>query len=82
MKKIDKNYEGQIPLYKYWLQERVTWEIVTLRKPVSTEAKRCENFPCYPLVQSVFILLYRMLIKYIVYTTFGLKTSRSSEYLS
>ena len=29
IKKIDKNYEGQIPLYKYWLQERVTWEIVT-----------------------------------------------------
>ena len=26
-------------LYKYWLYERVIWEIVTLGKPMSTEAK-------------------------------------------
>ena len=35
-----------------------------------------DNFPCYPLVQSIFIILYWMLIKwlYIVYITFGLQT--------
>ena len=26
-------------LYKYWLRERVTWEIATPTKPMSTEAK-------------------------------------------
>ena len=29
-----------ISFYKYWLQERVTWGIVTPRKPMSTEAKQ------------------------------------------
>ena len=75
-------------LYKYWLHERVTWEIVTLIKPMSTEAKprltlvfegwhwfsRGDNFPRYPLVQSIFIILYWMWIKYIVYITLGIKT--------
>ena len=28
-----------IILYKYWLHERVTWEIVILKKPMSTKAK-------------------------------------------
>ena len=28
------------------------------------------NFPCYPLMQSIFIILYWMLIKYIIYITF------------
>ena len=35
---------------------------------------RGDYFPCYPLVQSIFIILYWMLIKYIVYITFGFKT--------
>ena len=35
---------------------------------------RGDNFPCYFLMQSIFILLYWMLIKYIVYITFGFKT--------
>ena len=47
--------------YKCWLHERVTREIVTPRKPMSTKAKpnkywlheRGDNFPCYPLVQSI-----------------------------
>ena len=56
-------------LYKYWLHERVTWEIVTQRKPMSTEAKlrltlvlRGDNLLCYPLVHSIIIILYWMLI--------------------
>ena len=55
--------------YKYWLHERVTWEIVTPRKPMSTEAKlrltlvlRGDNLLCYPLVHSIIIILYWMLI--------------------
>ena len=72
----------QLLLYKSWLHERVTWEIVTPRKPMSTEAKlrltficfsRGDNFPCYPLVRSIIIILYWMLIKQIVYITFGFK---------
>ena len=35
---------------------------------------RGNNFPCYPLVQSIFIILYWTLIKYIVYITFAFKT--------
>ena len=33
-----------------------------------------DNFPYHPLVQSVVIILYWMLIKYIVYISFGFKT--------
>ena len=46
------------------MHERVTWVIVTPRKPKSIVAKprltlvsRGDNFPCYPLVQSIFIIL-------------------------
>ena len=35
---------------------------------------RDDSFPCYPLVQSIIIILYWMLIRYIVYITFGFKT--------
>ena len=35
---------------------------------------RVDNFPCYPLVQSIIIILYWILIKYIVYIMFGFKT--------
>ena len=68
-------------IYRYWLHERVSWEFFTLRKTMSTEAKpkltfvsRDDNFPCYPLVPSIFIIFYWMLIKYIVCITFGIKT--------
>ena len=30
---------GEVRIYKYWLHERVTWEIVIPRKPMLTEAK-------------------------------------------
>ena len=36
---------------------------------------RGDIFPFYPLVQSIFIILYWMLIKYIVYITFGFKSN-------
>ena len=58
--------------YEYWLHERVVWEIVTPRNPMSTEG--WQYFPCYPLVQSMIIISYRMLFNYIVYITFGFKT--------
>ena len=32
-----------------------------------------DNFPIYPLMQSIIIIFYWMLIKYIVYITFGFK---------
>ena len=32
-------YDIHVILYKYWLHEKVTWEIVIPRKPVSTKAK-------------------------------------------
>ena len=32
-------YDIHVLLYKYWLHERLTWEIVIPRKPMSTEAK-------------------------------------------
>ena len=70
-------------LYKKWLHERVTWEIVTLRKFTNVDQWRSRgwhwfskgvNFPCYPLVRSITIILYWMLIKHIVYITFVFKT--------
>ena len=33
-----------------------------------------DNFPCYPLLQSISIILYSMLIRYLVNITFGFKT--------
>ena len=36
---LKHNGGWKLILYKYWLHERVTWEIVTPRKPRSTEAK-------------------------------------------
>ena len=50
-------------LYKYWLHERVTLEIVTPSKPMSNEAR-----------QSIIIIWYWMFNKYIVYITFGFQT--------
>ena len=35
---IDMDIKKSV-LYKYWLLERVTWEIVTPRKPMSTKVK-------------------------------------------
>ena len=35
---------------------------------------RVDNFPFYPLVQSIIIILYWNLIDYIVYITLGFKT--------
>ena len=37
---------------------------------------RGDNFPCYPLVQSIIIILNWMLIKYIVYITFAFQTTQ------
>ena len=36
-----------IILYKYWLHERVTWEIVIPRKPMSTEANTSSTLPWF-----------------------------------
>ena len=62
-------------------EDNIENNIVTPRKTISTKAKpgltwfsRGDNFPCYPLVQLLFIILYWMSIKYIVYITFGFKT--------
>ena len=83
-------------LYKYWLHERKTWEIVT---PNANRGEavvgqnmiayvmliialqingflRGDNLPCYPSVQSIIIMLYWILIKHIVYITFGSKTTQ------
>ena len=45
---------------------------------------RGDNFPCYSLVQSIIILLYWMLFKYITSFIISLvsKLSRTNEYLS
>ena len=43
---------------------------------------RGDIFPCYPLMQPIIIIFYRLLIKYIVNITLVSKQSRSSEYLS
>ena len=51
---------------RYWLHERVTWKSLSW-----IFFSRGDNFPCYPLVQSIIIVLYWMLhviIKYIVYS--------------
>ena len=72
-----------IILYKYWLHERVTWEIINPRKPMITVAiwfSRGDNFPCYPLVQSIINILYWMLIKHVVYITSGFKTIQWISY--
>ena len=66
-------------LYKYWLHERVTWDISEnqCRRRRSRGWNwflRCDNFQCYPFVQSIIIILYWILIKYIVYITFGFRT--------
>ena len=48
-------------LYKYWLRERVTWEIVTPTKPMSTEAKPSLtfDFDIQPNINNL-ILVFRM----------------------
>ena len=58
--------------YKYWLHERVTWDIVTPRKPM-TLAFEWWQFHMLPSCV-VNIILCWMLIKHIVYITFCFKT--------
>ena len=64
-----------IILYKYWLHEKVTWKIVIPIKPMSTSASlRLTLVLSGWQVPIIIIILYWMLIKYIVYITFGFKT--------
>ena len=55
-------------LHKYWLHERVTWEIVTPRKPMSTEAVITTCIHTMPL-QHTSILWRRNMHPYYVNTT-------------
>ena len=50
-----------------------------LRKRTRCFFSRGDNFSCYPLVQSIFIILYWMLIKFTAYITFGFKTIQFSS---
>ena len=75
----------RVILYKYWLHERVTWEIVTPRKPMSTEAKPrltlvFEGWQ-FPMLPSRAVNNYYIILN-VNYITFGFKTIRSSENLS
>ena len=61
-------------IYKYWLHERVTWDIVTTRKPTLTKAKlrltwvfKGWQFPMLPsgAVNNYYIILNVSVIKYV-----------------
>ena len=74
-------------LYKYWLHESVTWDIVTLKKTMVTEAKprltlvfKGWQFPMLPslAVNNYYTILsvslHVIFYKYIVYIMIGFKT--------
>ena len=60
-------------LYKYWLHERVTWDISPQENQCRPRRSRGlhwfsrgDNFPCYPLVQSIYLYYTEcyLIIKY------------------
>ena len=69
-------------LYKYWLHERVSWDIVNPRKPISTKARRGLTlvfegwqFPMLPSCAfNNYYIIMNVNIKYIIYITYGFKT--------
>ena len=70
-------------LYKYGLHKRVSWEIVTPRKPILTKAKprltlvfEGRQFPMLPsFAVNYYYIILNVNIKYIVYITYGFKTN-------
>ena len=57
-----------------WGDNTLSTVLLYFKENNSWHVSRGDNFSCYPLVQSISIILYWMLIKFTAYITFGFKT--------